>query len=116
MSAKAEGELIGGLLAGTELFKNLGPMERAACAAKFHARRFKKGQVLFGRGDPGSHVFLMAEGQVRLAIATAEGRELSFQIAVAGDLIGEIAVLDGGPRSADATALTAVTTYVLSRS
>jgi CRP-like cAMP-binding protein len=40
---------------------------------------------------------------------------LSFQIAKVGDLIGEIAVLDGGPRSAEATALTPVTTYVLER-
>ena len=58
---------------------------------------------------------MVAEGQVRLAIATSEGRELSFQIAKAGDLIGEIAVLDGRLRSADATALSSVTAYALER-
>ena len=70
---------------------------------------------MFGRGDVGTHLYLVAEGQVRLAIATSEGRELSFQVAAVGDLIGEIAVLDGGPRSAEATALTPVTTYALER-
>jgi CRP/FNR family transcriptional regulator, cyclic AMP receptor protein len=103
------------LLADTELFKQLGEDARAICAAKFRELRFDKGQLLFARGDAGRHLYVIAEGQVRLAIATADGRELSFQIAVAGDLIGEIAVLDGGPRSAEATALTPVLTYALER-
>ena len=99
MSEKRGGDGIIRLLAGTELFKELGSDDRAACAGKFRELQFNKGQILFGRGDVGTHLYLVAEGQVRLAIATADGRELSFQIAVAGDLIGEIAVLDGGPRS-----------------
>ena len=52
---------------------------------------------------------------MRLAIGTADGRELSFQIAAVGDIIGEVAVLDGGPRSAEGTALTPVSAYVLER-
>jgi CRP-like cAMP-binding protein len=115
MSEKRGGDDIIRLLAGTELFRDLGADDRAACAGKFRELRFNKGQLLFERGDVGTHLYLVAEGQVRLAIATADGRELSFQIAVAGDLIGEIAVLDGGPRSAEATALTPVVAYVLER-
>jgi len=116
MSTKAAGdEPIIRLLAATDIFKQLAADDLAACAARFHAVRFAKGQILFGRGDPGTHLYLVAEGQVRLAVATSEGRELSFQIAATGDLIGEIAVLDGGPRSAEATALTAVTAYALER-
>lgn len=103
------------LLATTDLFKVLGAADLAACAAKFRVIRFTKGEILFGRGDVGTHLYLVAEGQVRLAVATSEGRELSFQIAAVGDLIGEIAVLDGGPRSAEAAALTSVTTYALER-
>jgi CRP/FNR family cyclic AMP-dependent transcriptional regulator len=115
MSQKPGHDGIIRLLAGTELFKDLGAEDQAACAGKFRELRFDKGQMLFGRGDAGTHLYLVAEGQVRLAIATADGRELSFQIAVAGDLIGEIAVLDCGPRSAEATALTPVVAYVLER-
>jgi len=103
------------LLAGTELFRDLPPADQAACARKFRALHFNKGQMLFARGDPGTQLYLIAEGRVRLAIGTLEGRELSFQIAGAGDIIGEIAVLDGRPRSAEATALTPVVVYALER-
>jgi len=104
------------LLGGTDLFKGLAEKDRAVCAARFRQARFDKGRILFARGDPGTHLYLVAEGQVRLAIGTSEGRELSFQIAVAGDLFGEIAMLDGSPRSAEATALTKVSAYTLERS
>jgi CRP/FNR family cyclic AMP-dependent transcriptional regulator len=103
------------LLAGTELFRNLPPDDLAACAACCREVRFAKSAMLFARGDPGAHLYLVAEGKVRLAIATSEGRELSFQIATTGDLFGEIAALDGWPRSAEATALTPVTAYSLER-
>src|SRR4051794_28196220 len=104
------------LLAGTDLFKGLAAEDLADCAARFREARFAKGQILFARGDPGTHLYLVAQGQVRLAIGTSEGRELSFQIAVPGDLLGEIATLDGQPRSAEATALTPVSAYMLDRS
>jgi CRP/FNR family cyclic AMP-dependent transcriptional regulator len=115
MSTNGGHKIIIRLLASTELFKGLEADVLAACAGKFRELKFKKGKILFSRGDVGTHLYLVAEGQVRLAIATSDGRELSFQIAVAGDLIGEIAVLDGGPRSAEATALTPVTAYALDR-
>ena len=116
MSTTAGHETIIGLLAGADLFKDLGADDQAVCAAKMRELRFEKGQILFGQGDDGTRLYLMAKGQVRLAIASKSQRGLSFQIAVAGDLIGEIAVLDGGPRSATATALTPVTAYALERS
>ncbi len=115
MSTKVDDEAIVRLLASADLFKALAVDDLAACAGKFRMIRFAKGQNLFGRGDVGTHLYLIAEGQVRLAIATSEGRELSFQIATVGDLIGEIAVLDGGLRSAGATALTPITTYAMER-
>ena len=115
MSGKDASDSIVQLLAATDLFKGLAPDDLAACAGKFRETRFAKGQVLFGRGDTGTQLYLVAAGQVRLAIATSDGRELSFQIAKAGDLFGEIAVLDGGPRSAEATALTPVSAFTLER-
>src|SRR5262249_60905127 len=103
------------LLGGTDLFKGLAEKDRAVCAAQFRQARFDKGRILFARGDPGTHLYLVDEGQVRLAIGTSEGRELSFQVAVAGDLFGEIAMLDAGPRSAEATAISPVTAWLLER-
>jgi CRP/FNR family transcriptional regulator, cyclic AMP receptor protein len=103
------------LLSGTELFGGLDTADLMACAAAFRAVRFAKGELLFTRGDPGTHLYLVAEGRVRLATASREGRELSFRHAVAGDLFGELAALDGGGRSAGAAALTPVRAYALPR-
>ena len=116
MATKERDERAIRLLAATPLFSGLATDDLAICAAKLREARFAKGEMLFARGEVGTHLYLVAEGQVRLAIATIEGRELSFQVATTGDLIGEIAVLDGRPRSAEATALTSVTTYALERS
>ena len=70
--------------------------------------RYRAGQSIFERGDPGNVMYLVLEGRVRLSVSTAEGRELSFTHAVAGDIFGEIAALDRSPRSANASALTDV--------
>jgi CRP/FNR family cyclic AMP-dependent transcriptional regulator len=103
------------LLARTDLFGGLTAEELEACAAAFREVRFTKGETIFGRGDPGTRLYLVVDGRVRLAITTEEGRELSFRHAAAGDLFGEIAALDGSSRTADATALTEVVAYSLER-
>ena len=103
------------LLATTDLFGGLAADDLDACAAHFREQRFGKGEMLFARGDPGAKLYLVAEGRVRLAVVTDEGRELSFRHAARGELFGEIATLDGGPRSADATALTDIVVHTLDR-
>ncbi|MGA2792449.1 MAG: Crp/Fnr family transcriptional regulator [Roseiarcus sp.] len=115
MTPKNGSERIVELLAGTTLFRNLAADDLASCAARFRQAKFSKGAMLFARGDPGTHLYVVSKGQVRLGIATSEGRELSFQIAGAGSLFGEIAVLDGWPRSAEAVALTETSVYTLER-
>ncbi len=89
----------------TLLFGRLDEADLAGVASQMREVRFGAGQSIFARGDQGTDVFLVLEGRVRLSILTAEGRELSFNHAVAGEIFGEIAALDGGERSADATAL-----------
>jgi CRP/FNR family cyclic AMP-dependent transcriptional regulator len=111
----AKTETITPLLARTDLFNGLDAALLAACAAAFREIQFAKGEMLFGRGETGSRLYLIAEGRVRVAVVTDEGRELSFRHATSGDLVGEIAALDGGPRSADAAALSAVVAYSLER-
>jgi CRP-like cAMP-binding protein len=109
-------ELIEALLARTDLFGGLDVAERAACARAFVETRFTAGQCLFARGDAGASAYLMAEGQVRLSMVTVDGRELSVRVASSGDLIGEIALLDAGPRTADAVALSAGRAFTIGRS
>lgn len=103
------------LLAQTSLFGALTEADRKAVAQEMREASYGSGQAIFARGDPGRDIHLVTLGRVRLSVLTAEGRELSFAHAEPGQIFGEIAVLDGGLRTADATAVTKVSTYTLSK-
>ncbi len=103
------------LLGRTPLFGSLDEAERRAVADEMREVTFEPSQVIFARGDAGREIYLVVNGRVRLSVLTAEGRELSFAHAEAGAIFGEIAMLDGGPRSADATAVNKVTALSLSK-
>jgi len=103
------------LITATNLFGDLGPECVEAIASQMREVKFSSGQLIFSRGDEGREFYLVAKGRVRLSVLTPEGRELSFAHATEGDMFGEIAMIDGGARSADATATTAVNAYVLTR-
>src|SRR5262249_61577534 len=101
----ARADQVVALLAKTELFGGLAESELRLLAENFREVHFGKGEMLFARGDPGEHLYLIADGRVRLATSTDEGRELSFRHATSGEILGEIAALDGGPRSAEGGAV-----------
>jgi len=101
------------VLAAIPAFAEAGAATLAAIATEMRPAKFDAGQVIFARGDTGSELYVVLSGRVRLSVLTVEGRELSFKHAVEGDLFGEIAMLDGGPRTADATAVTDVTAATL---
>ncbi len=65
-------------------------------------RAFARGEALFGRGDPGDSMMIVLDGAVKISATTSAGREVVLNFLRAGDIIGEISVLDGGARSADA--------------
>lgn len=87
------------------VFEPLDDGDRRALLQEMREVTFDAGQVIFTRGDAGRDVYLVVDGRVRLSVLTAEGRELSFAHAEPGAVFGEIAMLDEGPRSADATAV-----------
>jgi CRP-like cAMP-binding protein len=97
------------------LFAALCESERAAIAGRMRRVAYDPDQMIFARGDPGHEIYLVLEGRVRLSILTADGRELSFAHARPGDIFGEIAALDGGERTAGATAITHVKAMTLSQ-
>lgn len=88
---------------------------RRAVVQEMREVAFDAGQAIFARGDPGRDIYFVMTGRVRLSVLTPEGRELSFAHAEAGQIFGEIAVLDGGMRTADATAVTKVQSLALSK-
>jgi CRP-like cAMP-binding protein len=104
---------VAAILGKTTLFGPLEPADRQAVARQMIKVEHQPYQTIFTRGDPGSQVYLVVEGRVRLSVFSADGRLLSFKHAGRGDVFGEIAALDGGLRSADAVALTRVVVMTL---
>jgi CRP/FNR family transcriptional regulator, cyclic AMP receptor protein len=103
------------LLARTALFGSLDEQDRTAIAGRMRRVQFEPDQMIFSRGDPGRELFLVLEGRIRLSVLSSEGRELSFDLAGPGHVFGEIAALDGGARTAGATAITRVLAMTLPR-
>jgi len=81
--------------------------ERAAAALKLDqvTRRWPAGSVLFHEGDRADRVFVLREGRVKLVATEANGTETVLAVRTRGDLVGELAAIDGRPRSATAIAL-----------
>ncbi len=78
-------------------------------------RRFRRGQTIFQRGDNGSSLMAVLRGRVRISSVSADGKELTLNVISPGEIFGEIALLDGQPRSADATAIEETTLLVVER-
>jgi CRP-like cAMP-binding protein len=97
------------------LFDGLDPGALQAVAAAAVRVDWPAGAVLFQRGDPGDYLVALGAGRVRLTLGTQAGRELILRHAEAGDTLGEMALFDHAPRSADATALVPTTGYLLYR-
>jgi CRP/FNR family cyclic AMP-dependent transcriptional regulator len=74
-----------------------------------------KGQVLFAQGEPGDCMFVVVEGIVAISSISPEGDEYILHTLEPGASFGELSLLDGGPRSAFATALAPGTLLVLGR-
>lgn len=97
------------------MFAELDAGVLAALAGVAVPQVWPAGTVLFQRGDPGDWMVALESGRVRLSLVTRTGRELTLRHAGPGDTLGELALFDGEPRSADATALVATTGHVLHR-
>ena len=78
-------------------------------------RRWPAGTVIFQRGEEGNYMIMLTEGRIKVSLFTTHGKELSLRHFDAGSLVGEMSVLDGQPRSADAMAATASEGYVIGK-
>jgi len=86
------------------LFSELADDELELIAGHLSRRAYRQGEVIFVRGDPGSTMYFIESGRVRIVLTSAEGKELVLTILESGDFFGDLALLDGEPRSADALA------------
>lgn len=100
-------------LAHSPVFAPLGPRERLELASRMRLKHFQRNEVIFHRDDPAAHVFLIASGTVKISVPEEGGQEVVIALHRGGDVFGEIALFDDGPRSATATALTETTSFML---
>jgi CRP/FNR family cyclic AMP-dependent transcriptional regulator len=88
------------------LFELLDEGGRQALANVVDEVKLKPGEVLFQAGEPGDSLFVVREGEVELYIKDNVGQKIVLNNAGAGDMFGELSMLDSGPRTATAVAVT----------
>ena len=75
----------------------------------------KRGATLFSKGDPGTSLFAVISGTVKISISSADGRSAILNLIGTGEVFGEVALLDGLARTADATATTNCEIFIIDR-
>jgi CRP/FNR family cyclic AMP-dependent transcriptional regulator len=103
------------LLSECSLFHGLASDERNSLVARAHVRNFAAGENIFLMDSPGDSMMAVLSGSVRISVPSPEGKEIVLAILQAGEVFGEIAVLDGKGRTADARALTECSLAILDR-
>jgi CRP-like cAMP-binding protein len=102
-------------LKASAIFGGLDAAMRAQVLTQAVSRAYPRGAAILRRGDPGTGMVLVLTGRVRIGITSEDGREVTLGILGPGDVLGEMALLDGEERSADAIALEDCSVLVLER-
>lgn len=102
-------------LAEIRIFATFPTEDLELIAACMVPGQYGRGELVFRQGDPGTSLYVIESGRVKIRIVSPEGQELVLAILGPGDFFGELAVLDGQPRSADVVALEACRLLVLHR-
>jgi CRP/FNR family cyclic AMP-dependent transcriptional regulator len=97
------------------LFAHVDDAGLSALAALTRRRRYRRNEVIFHQDDVGDALHIVAEGAVKIVLPSAEGEEAIIASLKPGDFFGQLALLDGSPRSATATALEHTETLALPR-
>ncbi len=97
------------------LFGNLPDQQLDQLAALAQLREFKKHTLLFNQGDPGDALYGIASGKVLIYITAEDGKEFSMTVLETSDVLGEVALLDGRPRTASARTMEECRLLVIQR-
>jgi CRP-like cAMP-binding protein len=103
------------LLRNHPLFRDLPPGVIEHLGSYMKTRKVPRGAAIFAKGDPGSGLMGVLAGSVKISVASAEGKDIVLNIFREGEIFGEIALLDGRPRTADATAMSPCELVVIER-
>jgi CRP/FNR family transcriptional regulator, cyclic AMP receptor protein len=103
------------LLRSHPLFRDLPPGVIEHLGSYMKTRRAARGTSIFAKGDPGTGLMGVLTGAVKVSVASADGKDIVLNVFREGDIFGEIALLDGRPRTADATAMSDSELIVIER-
>jgi CRP/FNR family transcriptional regulator, cyclic AMP receptor protein len=92
------------LLGKCTLFSGLSAEERAALSARARVQTYNAGEIIFSMSSAGNQMMALLSGTIRISLPLAQGKELFLAIIQPGEIFGELAVLDGHERSAEAVA------------
>lgn len=97
---------LAGIIAENSLLASCETDELEEILSRARLLTMKKGETLLNQGDDGDSLIILLEGTIRISMATSNGREIVLNYADPGEVLGEIALLDGEPRTASATGVT----------
>jgi len=97
------------------IFSDLAPDALDQLCRYAQPTTLKRGATLFAKGDPGHSLYAVISGTVKISVSSPDGRNAILNLIGAGEVFGEIALLDGQPRTADATANTNCEILVIDR-
>lgn len=103
------------VLARTAMFGTLDPTTLAELGALARPRLLRSGDVICRKGEESHSLYVVDRGRVRISVTSEDGREIVLNVLDEGEVFGEIALADGGPRTADASALEPMRLLVLDR-
>jgi len=103
------------ILGAHPLFGQLGPDVIERLISYTHTKVVAAGTTIFEKGDPGDSLFAVCAGTIRIVNHSTDGRDAVFNLINAGGIFGEIALLDGRERTADAQAVTDCDLMVINR-
>ncbi|MCA2983479.1 Crp/Fnr family transcriptional regulator [Gemmatimonas sp.] len=102
-------------LSTVPLFRELDRAAVRGFAEYTRERKFSKGAMIVAEGDPGDALFVVRSGEVKVVLAGEDGRDVILNVLNVGDHFGELALIDGRPRSAHVIATQASSLLTLSR-
>jgi CRP/FNR family cyclic AMP-dependent transcriptional regulator len=103
------------LLSKVEMFSELDADELGRIAALAQTRSAPKDTVVFHAGDEADAVFVISSGKVKVVTTSTDGKEFILTVLGAGQVFGEMALIEAAPRSASVITLTAVELVMIKR-